>query len=110
MWNSWRTYRQLVIGKNIIADLDIIADDMGSIELDNGQPIGYGSEIGAFLRLDDLQPGYGFGQVDRAIIMSASQENARIVIPLNSFNSIIKGYEITCPEKVAKELLKIITL
>jgi energy-coupling factor transporter ATP-binding protein EcfA2 len=83
-----------VIGKDSIADLMVIADDMGSIELENGQPVGYGSEIGAFLRLDDLQPGYAFGQVDRAIIMSASQINARIVIPVNSFNNIIKGYKI----------------
>ena len=83
-----------VIGKDSIADLMIIADDMGSIELENGQPVGYGSEIGAFLRLDDLQPGYAFGQIDRAIIMSANQINARIVIPVNSFNNVIKGYKI----------------
>ena len=83
-----------VIGNDTIADMNIIADDMGSIELEDGQPIGYGSEIGAFLRLDDLQPGYAFGQIDRAIIMSASQVNARIVIPVNSFNNVIKGYKI----------------
>jgi len=83
-----------VIGNDTIADMNIIADDMGSIELQDGQPVGYGSEIGAFLRLDDLQPGYAFGQVDRAIIMSASQINARIVIPVNSFNNVIKGYKI----------------
>jgi len=83
-----------VIGKDIISDMNIIADDMGSIEFVNGNPIGYGSEIGAFLRLDDLQPGYAFGQIDRAIIMSASQINARIVIPVNSFHNIIKGYKI----------------
>jgi len=82
------------IGKDLIADLMIIADDMGSIELENGQLVGYGSEIGAFLRLDDLQPGYAFGQIDRAIIMSANQINARIVIPVNSFNNVIKGYKI----------------
>jgi hypothetical protein len=83
-----------VIGNSTIADMNIIADDMGSIELEDGTPIGYGSEIGAFLRLDDLQPGYAFGQIDRAIIMSASQINARIVIPVNSFSNIIKGYKI----------------
>jgi energy-coupling factor transporter ATP-binding protein EcfA2 len=83
-----------VIGKDLIADMNIIADDMGSIELEEGNPIGYGSEIGAFLRLDDLQPGYAFGQIDRAIIMSASQVNARIVIPVNSFHNIIKGCKI----------------
>ncbi|MFC2145580.1 phosphoenolpyruvate carboxykinase, partial [Actinomycetota bacterium] len=84
-----------LIGKEYIRDLDIIADDMGSIELDsNGELNGFGTEIGAFLRLDDLQPGYAFGQMDRAIIMSAGQVNARIVIPVNSYNNIIKGYKI----------------
>ncbi|MBM3712208.1 MAG: phosphoenolpyruvate carboxykinase, partial [Actinobacteria bacterium] len=83
-----------VIGEDLISDMNIIADDMGSIELENGNPVSYGSEIGAFLRLDDLQPGYAFGQIDRAIIMSASQINARIVIPVNSFHNIIKGYKI----------------
>jgi len=83
-----------VIGEDLISDMNIIADDMGSIELENGNPVGYGSEIGAFLRLDDLQPGYAFGQIDRAIIMSANQVNARIVIPVNSFHNVIKGYKI----------------
>jgi energy-coupling factor transporter ATP-binding protein EcfA2 len=31
-----------VIGKDLIADMNIIADDMGSIELEEGNPIGYG--------------------------------------------------------------------
>ena len=44
-----------VLAEKHIRELTIIADDMGSIELDsNGCPIGYGTEIGAFLRLDDL--------------------------------------------------------
>ncbi len=84
-----------IIGRKHIRDLDIIADDMGSIEVSrDGNIIGFGTEIGAFLRLDDLQPGYAFGQMDRAIIMSASQVNARIVIPVNSYDNIIKGYDI----------------
>jgi hypothetical protein len=84
-----------LIGKDYIKDLYIIADDMGSIEIDpHGIIKGFGTEIGAFLRLDDLRPGYAFGQMDRAIIMSASQINARIVIPVNSYDNIIKGYKI----------------
>jgi hypothetical protein len=84
-----------IIGKDQIRDLEIIADDMGSIEIGrDGSILGFGTEIGAFLRLDDLQPGYAFGQMDRAIIMSASQVNARIVIPVNSYNNIIKGHRI----------------
>jgi hypothetical protein len=84
-----------VLGEKHIRELTIIADDMGSIELDeNGYPIGYGTEIGAFLRLDDLQPGYAFGHLDRSIIMNPSQVNARIVFPVTSFKTVIQGHKI----------------
>jgi len=59
-----------------------------------GEVIGYGTEIGAFLRLDDLSPGYALGQIDRAIIMSANQVNARIVLPVTSYDNVIKGHRV----------------
>lgn len=84
-----------VLAEKHIRELTIIADDMGSIELDSkGYPIGYGTETGAFLRLDDLQPGYAFGHLDRSIIMNPSQVNARIVIPVTKFETIIMGQKI----------------
>ena len=64
-----------------IRDLAIVADDMGSLELRDEGVIAFGTETGAFLRLDDLSPGFAFGQIDRAILMSASKTNARIVLP-----------------------------
>jgi hypothetical protein len=84
-----------VLGEKYIRELTIIADDMGSIELDeNEMPVGYGTEIGAFLRLDDLQPGYAYGHLDRSIIMNPSQINARIVFPVTRFETVIKGHQI----------------
>jgi len=84
-----------VLADKYIRQLTIIADDMGSIELDsNGYPIGYGTEIGAFLRLDDLQPGYAFGHLDRSIIFNPSQVNARIVFPVTNFETVIAGHKI----------------
>ncbi len=84
-----------VLGEKHIRELTIIADDMGSIELDaKGCPVGYGTEIGAFLRLDDLQPGYAYGHLDRSIIMNPSQINARIVFPVTKFETIIMGHKI----------------
>jgi hypothetical protein len=84
-----------VLAEKHIRQLTIIADDMGSIELDpKGYPVGYGTEIGAFLRLDDLQPGYAFGHLDRSIIMNPSQVNARIVFPVTKFDTIIQGHKI----------------
>ncbi len=84
-----------VLGEKYIRELTIVADDMGSIELDeNGCPIGYGTEIGAFLRMDDLQPGYAFGHLDRSIIMNPSQTNARIVFPVTTYETVIQGHKI----------------
>ena len=83
------------VGDEYIQDLVIIADDMGSIALPaSGRPQGYGTEIGAFLRVDDLGPGYAFGQLDGAIIMSADRTNARIIIPVTPFENIIKGHDV----------------
>ena len=75
--------------------MTVIADDMGSLEIDsNDDIIGYGTEIGAFLRLDDLQPGFAFGQIDRSIFMSPSQINARVVLPITTFENVIRGHKI----------------
>lgn len=80
------------LGDEYIKDLTIIADDMGSLVIREPHGVlAYGTEIGAFLRLDDLQPGYAFGQLDRAIIMNASKTNARIVLPVTTYENVIKG-------------------
>lgn len=85
------------IGEQYIQDIFILADDMGSLEIGpNGSVLGFGTEIGAFLRLDDLQPGYALGQIDRAIIMSPNQVNARIVLPVTTYEQVIKGHKVDC--------------
>ena len=76
-----------------LEEITIIADDMGSLEIGtDGCVTGYGTETGAFVRLDDLQPGFAFGQIDRTIIMSPAQVNARVVIPVTTFENVIKGF------------------
>jgi hypothetical protein len=83
------------IGDEQIEEMDIIADDMGSLDIDaDGRVIGYGTEIGAFVRLDDLKPGYAFGQLDRSIIMNPNQVNARIVLPVTTYENVITGYPV----------------
>jgi hypothetical protein len=84
-----------IIGDDQIEEMIIIADDMGSLDIDQeGNVIGYGTEVGAFVRLDDLQPGYAFGQLDRAIIMSPNQVNARVVLPVTTYEHVMKGYSV----------------
>ncbi len=68
---------------------------MGSLGIDDeGRVLGYGTETGAFIRLDDLQRGYALKQVNRAIIMSPQKANARVLIPVNFIEEILKGYPI----------------
>jgi energy-coupling factor transporter ATP-binding protein EcfA2 len=84
-----------MIAQDDIEDIIIIADDMGSIKLGNdGKVLGYGTETGAFVRMDDLQPGYAFGQIDRAIIMNPNQVNARVVLPVTTYNEVMRGYPV----------------
>jgi hypothetical protein len=84
-----------ILGEDQIREMIIIADDMGSLDINQeGNVIGYGTEVGAFVRLDDLQPGYAFGQLDRSIIMNPNQVNARIVLPVTTYENVIKGYSV----------------
>ena len=84
-----------VLGRDAIRGMTVIADDMGSLEIrKDGRVAGYGTEIGAFIRLDDLQRGYAFGQVDRAIIMSPQKANARVLIPIAFLPEILSGYPV----------------
>ncbi len=75
-----------------IQEILIVADDMGSYSLrSDGKIVGYGTEMGAFVRLDDLQAGYAFGQMDRTIIMNPDQVNARVVLPVTRYEYLIEG-------------------
>ncbi len=86
-----------IIASEDLEDLTVIADDMGSIDVDDqGRLIGYGTEMGAFVRLDDLQSGYALGQIDRTIIMNPDQVNARVVMPVTRYEYIMEGTPIDC--------------
>ena len=85
------------IASDEIKDLTIIADDMGSFSLEGkDRVIGYGTEMGAFVRLDDLQSGYALGQIDRTIIMNPDQVNARVVMPVTRYEYIMQGTPVDC--------------
>ncbi len=84
-----------MVGGDRIREVRIIADDMGSLEVGaDGRVLGYGTEIGAFVRLDDLQQGYAFGRLDRAVIMSPNRVNARVVLPVTSLDDVLRGYPV----------------
>ncbi len=78
-----------------ICELKIIFDDMGSLGVNNdGRVAGYGTETGAFVRLDDLESGYAYEEIDRSIFMNPDKTNARLIIPITRYNHIIKGYPV----------------
>lgn len=80
------------LGGEEISEMRVVADDMGSMEVARGEGVfAYGTEIGAFVRLDDLQPGFAFDQVDRSIIMSPQKVNARIVLPVTTPEDVLEG-------------------
>jgi len=78
-----------------VSDITVTADDMGSLDIaENGDIIGYGTEIGAFLRLDDLKPGAAFGNIDRGIFLNTGKVNARIIVPVTSLLKITRGTKV----------------
>ncbi len=83
------------LGTEYVRELVVVADDMGSLAVArDGRVMGYGTETGAFIRLDDLQQGYAFGQIDRAIIMSPHRVNARVILPVTTLEEVLHGYPI----------------
>ncbi len=77
-----------------IQRMTVVFDDMGSLEETPEGIVAYGTEIGAFVRLDDLSPGYALGNIDRSIIMNPHKTNARLVIPITSMRDILHGHRV----------------
>lgn len=82
------------LGKDNISDMTVIFDDMGTFKNIDKEVIGYGTEIGAFVRLDDLEQGYAFNEIDRSIFMNPDKINARLVMPITPYFEIVKGYKV----------------
>ena len=82
------------LAKDYIKEMTIVFDDMGSFRIKNGKVYAYGTEIGAFVRLDDLDAGYAFKQIDRSIFMNPDKINSRLIMPVASFDEINLGYQV----------------
>ena len=83
------------LNQKYIKHMRVIFDDMGFLKIENdGKIKGYGTEIGAFVRVDDLESGYAFEQLDRGIFTNPDKINARVTIPISTYEIISKGYEV----------------
>ncbi|GAB6007988.1 phosphoenolpyruvate carboxykinase [Dysgonomonas reticulitermitis] len=83
------------LNEKYIRHMRIIFDDMGYLKKEEDGTIkGYGTEIGAFVRIDDLDPMYAFQQLERGIYTNPDKINARITIPVATYDIISKGYKV----------------
>ena len=80
-------------GDNISSQLTVF-DDMGTFKVENGKVMAYGTEIGAFVRTDDMAAGYAYREMDRAIFMNPDKTNSRLGVPVATYPQIMKGYEV----------------
>ena len=80
-------------GDDISSQLTIF-DDMGTFKVEDGKVVAYGTEIGAFVRTDDMTAGYAYREMDRAIFMNPDKQNSRLVIPVATYPQIMKGYSV----------------
>ena len=83
------------IGYRMIRDIKTIYDDMGVLYLNaKGEIVTSGTEIGAFVRLDDLDAGYGYKELDRSVFMNPDKVNARIVIPITQYSEVVAEHQV----------------
>jgi hypothetical protein len=77
-----------------LISMDVIFDDMGSFHMEEGKLVAQGTEIGAFIRLDDLDKGSPYKTMDRSIFMNPESVNARVVIPVTPYSMIIENHPV----------------
>lgn len=83
------------LGDDDIREIKTIYDDMGVLSFDDeGKIVSSGTEIGAFVRLDDLDAGFGYKELDRSVFMNPDKVNARIVIPVSTYKDIVRKHPV----------------
>jgi hypothetical protein len=83
------------LGEAYIEDTETIYDDMGLLHLnEEGKITTSGTEVGAFVRLDDLDAGYSFKELDRSVFLNPDQQNARVVIPITDWEDVVAEHHV----------------
>ena len=73
---------------------EVIFDDMGVMYIKDNKIQASGSEIGAFVRLDDLDKGSAYRDMDRSIFFNPESLNARVVIPCTSHSVVVEDHKV----------------
>lgn len=82
------------LGDDKIQKLEIVFDDMGTFHIEGGVPYAQGTETGAFVRLDDLDPGAPYRDMNRSIFFNPDQSNARVITPAAPYSEVVKNHRI----------------
>ena len=85
-----------LIGDSMIKEMKIVFDDMGIITYNQktNNFLAYGTETGAFVRIDDLENKFVFENINNSILLNPNKINARLLINVTDYNTVIKGTEI----------------
>ncbi|MBQ7223891.1 MAG: phosphoenolpyruvate carboxykinase (ATP) [Erysipelotrichaceae bacterium] len=91
-----KTLNQDIIGDLKISRMDVVFDDMGSMYIEqDGHVYASGTEIGAFVRLDDLAKGTAYRDMERTIFFNPeSSVNARLVSSISSYEMVSSHHPI----------------
>jgi len=82
-------------GPEQITRMDIVFDDMGTLHQADGRIVAQGTEIGAFIRMDDLDKRTAYRDLERTIFMNPeSTTNARLVLPVSSYQLITTDHPV----------------
>lgn len=85
------------IAGDLIDHQETVFDDMGTIHISHdGTLKAQGTEIGAFVRLDDLDQGTAYRDLDRSIFFNPEKSNARVVLPAAPYKTVVRDHPIDC--------------
>ena len=85
------------LADDLIDHQETVFDDMGTVHIDeNGEIRAQGTEIGAFVRLDDLDKGTAYKDMDRSIFFNPEKPNARVVLPAAPYYVVTTNQKVDC--------------
>lgn len=83
------------ISSDSIIKKEIIFDDMGAMYVEDGVIYASGTEIGAFIRLDDLDKGSIYKDIDRSVFFNPeSNKNARLILPETAYDVVVAKHQV----------------
>ena len=83
------------LASDLIDHQEVVFDDMGTLHIDeNGEVRAQGTEVGAFVRLDDLDKGTAYRDMDRSIFFNPEKANARVVLPAAPYKVVTANHKV----------------